>query len=445
MGALWATDARADPGQLVLLPPPVVTSWEAAAADTGGPIDAVSREVGVLVDVGSAKSDAWTREVAILSEVPDAATTISSREVGVLQDASGISHNATSREVAALVVLPTPTASDALSRETALLADAAGSPIANAASREVSVSVDTTLRLAGVFASREVSTLVDPPLAASADATAREVAVLVEEVPALADAATREVAALVDTSVAAIADATAREVAVLVEEVPALTDATTREVAVLVDPPLAAIVDAASREVSVLRDYPTPTLLTMMTVRPVVEGIEVRWQFGPDLAVRETALERAGTADGAFRALAVTPVEDSDGQSAVDRTVEKGATYWYRLAVLTQDGGSLTFAPMSATALVQTTEVRLEPIAPNPARGAIRIGFALPRVTRVRIGLFDVTGREIATLADQPYPAGHHLGVWDLTRGAGACGAGVYFIRLQAEGRSLTRRLVIVR
>src|SRR5258706_14443748 len=86
MGALWTADARADAGQLVLLPTFDVPGWDAAVADTGGPVDAVSREGGGLVDAGNSTSDASTRAGAILSDIPDAATPLSSREGGGVPD-----------------------------------------------------------------------------------------------------------------------------------------------------------------------------------------------------------------------------------------------------------------------------------------------------------------------------------------------------------------------
>ena len=58
-------------------------------------------------------------------------------------------------------------------------------------------------------------------------------------------------------------------------------------------------------------------------------------------------------------------------------------------------------------------------------------------LARVRIVVLDVQGRTIATLVDGERPAGRHDVRWE----AAAEPAGVYFVRLEAEGRRFVRRL----
>ena len=83
---------------------------------------------------------------------------------------------------------------------------------------------------------------------------------------------------------------------------------------------------------------------------------------------------------------------------------------------------------------------------PNPSTGAARIGFALPRDTRVRLDVLDLQGRRVRVLVDAALPAGEHVAVWDGRDAAGApAGPGVYFYRMQAGGFTARRRLVRVR
>jgi hypothetical protein len=79
----------------------------------------------------------------------------------------------------------------------------------------------------------------------------------------------------------------------------------------------------------------------------------------------------------------------------------------------------------------------------NPvAAGAPRLTFALPAGGHVTIGLYDVAGRRVAVLADGEFPAGVHT-----TRAANgpAMRAGVYFARLEALGKRLVQRIVVLR
>src|SRR4029453_9112127 len=63
--------------------------------------------------------------------------------------------------------------------------------------------------------------------------------------------------------------------------------------------------------------------------------------------------------------------------------------------------------PVGVEPLVAPGEVRLG-VAPNPARVTREVTFAQPREGRVRIGVFDLAGRRIRSLADLVYPAGEH-------------------------------------
>lgn len=78
-------------------------------------------------------------------------------------------------------------------------------------------------------------------------------------------------------------------------------------------------------------------------------------------------------------------------------------------------------------------------ISPNPIRDDGRVSFGLPEPARVRAGLFDLAGREIARLTDRDYPPGRHA----LALPA-ALAPGVYVVRASLGGRSLARKLVVL-
>jgi hypothetical protein len=69
------------------------------------------------------------------------------------------------------------------------------------------------------------------------------------------------------------------------------------------------------------------------------------------------------------------------------------------------------------------------------------IAFALPATGHVSLRLYGVDGRLVRTLANGEMAAGIHRVDMDGT----GIAPGVYFCRLNAGGRELTRRLVIVK
>lgn len=94
--------------------------------------------------------------------------------------------------------------------------------------------------------------------------------------------------------------------------------------------------------------------------------------------------------------------------------------------------------------------------SPNPSRGSstdIRFAIGLeehsgPGTDRLshQLALYDVQGRLVRTLVNQPLPAGHYSFRWDNADEAGRPVAnGIYFYTLQTRLKRLTKQLVVLR
>ena len=73
--------------------------------------------------------------------------------------------------------------------------------------------------------------------------------------------------------------------------------------------------------------------------------------------------------------------------------------------------------------------------------GRSPLTFASPTRTHVRLSLLDVQGREVAVLADGVREPGRYTAALE----ASDLRAGMYFVRMQAKGVNLTRRLVVIK
>ena len=78
-------------------------------------------------------------------------------------------------------------------------------------------------------------------------------------------------------------------------------------------------------------------------------------------------------------------------------------------------------------------------VTPNPARANASIRYDLPAAGQVRLALYDVAGRRILNLREGFEAAGVHDAAWS---GADLA-AGMYFLRLQWEGMTATRSVVV--
>ncbi len=78
---------------------------------------------------------------------------------------------------------------------------------------------------------------------------------------------------------------------------------------------------------------------------------------------------------------------------------------------------------------------------PNPFNPSTVIDYALPTTQHVRLSVFDVLGRNVATVVDQQESPGRHTVLWD----ARDAPSGVYFYRLTAGSFVQTRSMVLIR
>jgi len=83
---------------------------------------------------------------------------------------------------------------------------------------------------------------------------------------------------------------------------------------------------------------------------------------------------------------------------------------------------------------------------PNPTTASTVLRFDLPRAANASMVIYDAAGRMVRTLVRGAVAAGQHRETWNGTDDSGrAVGAGVYFVRLEAEGLNARRRIVLLR
>jgi hypothetical protein len=85
--------------------------------------------------------------------------------------------------------------------------------------------------------------------------------------------------------------------------------------------------------------------------------------------------------------------------------------------------------------------LELAPPSPNPSQAGFTLRFRLPAAGHVRLTLVDLAGREVSEVLDGPNTAGDHT----VAAPARALSPGIYFARLEWNGRVVARRVAVVR
>lgn len=139
----------------------------------------------------------------------------------------------------------------------------------------------------------------------------------------------------------------------------------------------------------------------------------------------------------------LNPVNLTQTSFQVTEDLEYNQTYYWQVRGINAYGESPWKESWSFTTRVPQ-EMALGHNWPNPfssATSGTTIRYRLPTDSRVRLEVFNVSGRRVAVLVDKDMPAGEHNVAFD---GSGLAG-GVYIYRLMANGDVITRKMLMLK
>jgi hypothetical protein len=193
---------------------------------------------------------------------------------------------------------------------------------------------------------------------------------------------------------------------------------------------------------TIANGFTIPVELTAFTASTSGESVDLRWSTASETNNAGFDVERS-TDGETFTAIGFEPgvgtTEEAQSYRFVDQEAPFATTLFYRLRQVDTDG-TFEYSPVVEVE-VTPSAVALLPVAPNPVSASARLRYELPEATTVRLQVFDLLGRRVATLADGEKPAGRHEVSW---QGAGLA-SGTYFVRLQAGSTAQTQMLRLVR
>ncbi|MCE5252060.1 T9SS type A sorting domain-containing protein [bacterium] len=83
---------------------------------------------------------------------------------------------------------------------------------------------------------------------------------------------------------------------------------------------------------------------------------------------------------------------------------------------------------------------------PNPFNSSTTLRYEIPEEERVAIRVYSILGQEIRTLLDETVPPGVHTAIWDGRDDRGGdVSSGVYICSVQAGGKNMVRKLVLMK
>ena len=80
-------------------------------------------------------------------------------------------------------------------------------------------------------------------------------------------------------------------------------------------------------------------------------------------------------------------------------------------------------------------------VYPNPFNPSTTINYDVIATGLVRLSIFDILGREVAILVNEEKAPGLHRAIFDASR----LPSGIYFSRLDVQGKSIIRKLLLLK
>ena len=192
------------------------------------------------------------------------------------------------------------------------------------------------------------------------------------------------------------------------------------------------------------RATPVLNALAHLEARPSSEGVELTWATGRNehvdgFNVYHESVNGTRTFVGGEAVVGIRG--DEVLFRFVDRSSGSGGTYW--LGARACAGPEGLIGPIHVAASASATPLTLAAL-PNPTSAAMHLDFTIDREGEVRLAIFDLSGRRIASPFQGRLPAGHHAIDWGLTDARGIRVApGAYFARIEALGRSTLARIIV--
>jgi hypothetical protein len=192
-------------------------------------------------------------------------------------------------------------------------------------------------------------------------------------------------------------------------------------------------------------DIPTATLLAGYSAAPDGTDIRLDWTLSEMDEGIDFIILRASEPEMNYSQLAGGGlIERGLSFSFMDRNCRPGTVYHYRVAF--SDGIETTLLFETGPVHTAETALLLHQNIPNPFNPRTIIRYAVPRQGRVRLEVFDVTGRRIEVLVDKIQEAGSYAVDWNGREATGALAAsGVYIYRLTAGKTALSRKMILLR
>jgi hypothetical protein len=203
-------------------------------------------------------------------------------------------------------------------------------------------------------------------------------------------------------------------------------------------------------------DQSLPVAMTSVVASASREqGVVVEWRVESETDCAGFHVLRSAESDGNYRQITDEAnmiagrgnASDAKDYRFVDRNVENGKVYWYKIVEVSTKGKRETYGPISVTALSPVpTEFGFSECYPNPFNPETTVDYKTAEDGNVSVIVYNLMGKQIRTLVTGSKPAGYYKAQWNGRDDRGeAVPTGIYFIRMQSADFSKVRKVMMMK
>ncbi|MFQ3598505.1 MAG: T9SS type A sorting domain-containing protein [Chloroherpetonaceae bacterium] len=169
--------------------------------------------------------------------------------------------------------------------------------------------------------------------------------------------------------------------------------------------------------------------------------VELQWQTASEQNNEGFFVERR-QGEGVWQTLGFVRGKGTTTEAQLYRFNDETAVGMvsYRLKQVDFDG-QFDFSPTIEVLAGELTSYKLAQNYPNPFNPSTTISYQLPVTSDVKLEIFDILGKKVATLVNGRQAAGAYTYTWNASTSA----SGIYFYRLQAGNFVETKKMMLVK
>jgi hypothetical protein len=173
--------------------------------------------------------------------------------------------------------------------------------------------------------------------------------------------------------------------------------------------------------------------------------VELAWKTATEINNHGFEIERKQSASGSWEKIGFKEGQGTTNTatdySFVDNTVTAGK-YSYRLKQIDRDGKFEYSKSVEASVGLSPASVELSGNYPNPFNPSTSISFTLGTTGKASLKVYDLLGKEVATIAEGIYNAGE-LNTFNFN--ADRLTSGVYYYQLVSDAKVETRKMLLMK